>query len=78
MMHKNNSRIQYEEQKEVLGRVGETEGKVAIKDWTQKNIEESREEDEGRYRIVADENSIYEYNIQCITEKRQRIVTKER
>lgn len=41
------------------------------------DTEKKRENDEKRYRMVSDENSIYEYDLKCADEKQAWHMTEE-
>ncbi len=71
MMYRNNSRSQYEGHEKVSGTDGGAENKESVEDWGLRNgsIEKKRGTDESRYRMVTDENSIYEYDLKCVNEK---------
>lgn len=71
MMHnRNNSLSRYEKWKRVLKTDEKTEEvPVRNRELRKENAKKRNGNDEKRYRMVSDENSIYEYDLKCISEK---------
>ena len=69
-MLRNNSLSRYEKWKRVLKADEKTEEvPVRNRELRKENAEKRNENEEKRYRMVSDENSIYEYDLKCISEK---------
>jgi len=71
MMHnRNNSLSRYEKWKRVLKTDEKTEDMpIRNRELRKENAKERNENEEKRYRMVSDENSIYEYDLKCANEK---------